>query len=69
MMFGKLMERASRAAEQRAAARIGQVAERLRDELPGGIGVEAGEGGVRLVGRGLRRRFATEPALRWMQFR
>lgn len=66
-MFERLMERARKAAERRAAGQVLELTERMRAEAPGGVRIEAGEGGVVLSGRGLRRRFAVEPALRWLR--
>lgn len=69
MMFERLMDRARTRAEQRARERVLKLAEEMRAELPRGIDAEAGSEGVRLIGRGLRRRFVLEPALRWMRLR
>jgi len=68
-MFERAMERARMAATGRAQARVLELTERMRAELPRGVAAEAAAGGVRLKGRNLRRRFALEPALRWMQFK
>ena len=65
-MLEGLEDRAQRAARRRIEARGAQLAERLRAALPGGIVVEAAAGEVRLRGRNLARRFALEPALRWL---
>jgi len=65
-MFERLSARIERAAAQRARARGAGLAARIADELPSGVTAEADESGVRLSGRGLRRRFALEPALRWL---
>jgi hypothetical protein len=69
LMFERAMERARLLASGRAEARVLELTERMRACLPRGIAAEAGAGGVRLKGRNLRRRFAIEPALRWMQFK
>ncbi len=66
MTFEALVARADRAARRRARLRSAALAERIADELPGGVTAEADADGVRLSGRGLRRRFALEPALRWL---
>ena len=68
-MFERMVERATRQAERRAKAHVIELTQRFRAELPGGITAEAAEGGVRLMGRNLRRRLALEPALRWMRLR
>ena len=65
-MFERAVGRISRAAERRRRDRINGLADRMRAAVPGGIEVEPTENGVRLSGRGLRRRFAFEPALRWL---
>jgi ABC-type transport system involved in cytochrome bd biosynthesis fused ATPase/permease subunit len=68
-MFERLMARAMRAAESRGSATSAQLAERLKQELPRGIDVIVEDRGVRLSGRGLARRFALDPALRWLTAR
>jgi hypothetical protein len=68
-MFERMVERAHRKAECRAETLVLELTERLRAELPGGIRAEAARGGVRLTGGSLKRRFALEPALRWMRFK
>ena len=65
-MLERLEARARRYAEAGARARSAQLAERMREALPPGITVEAGEDGVAIAGRGLARRWLIEPALRWM---
>lgn len=65
-MFGKLMAHAQRRAREKADARTREIAARMIEEAPAGVHVEAGPGGVRLSGRGLARRFALDPALRWL---
>ena len=65
-MFEALIARAGRAAEMRARTRSAALAARIAAELPGGLTAGADESGVRLSGRGLRRRFALEPGLRWL---
>lgn len=66
MMFATLMERAARLAERRARARIDEVGASLRAMLPGDVGVDTDADGVRLAARGLARRLALDPALRWL---
>jgi ABC-type transport system involved in cytochrome bd biosynthesis fused ATPase/permease subunit len=68
-MFERAMERARRAAEARAKARAAALAEQMREEAPRGIEVFVDNAGVRLSGRGLGRRFALDPALRWLAAR
>ena len=63
-MFERLLLRSNLRAEERAQARAKALAERLADEVPAGIAVRSEEGGVVLGGRGLRRRYALDPALR-----
>jgi hypothetical protein len=65
-MFERMIGRAGRIGKARARARTAQLSERLRAELPRGITAEETEAGVRLVGRGLARCLALEPALRWL---
>jgi hypothetical protein len=66
MMFEGLMMRAAALAEKAARRRRDELAEELRDEAPAGVRVEAEAEGVALSGRGIARRFALEPALRWL---
>lgn len=66
MMFERMMDRAARRAERRAKEAAMELAERVRAELPPGVEAEAIEGGVRLAARGLKRRYALDPALRWL---
>lgn len=65
-MFEWLEARARRRAQERAAARREELARRFSGALPPGVRAEAVEEGVRLSGRGLRRRFARDTALRWL---
>ncbi len=65
-MFERLTERAVRKAEQRTQARIERLATDIEAALPAGIRCAAAPDGMRLSGRGLRRRFALDPALRWL---
>jgi hypothetical protein len=41
----------------------------MRKELPQGIDVTVEDRGIRLLGRHLARRFALDPALRWLTAR
>jgi len=63
-MFEKMIGRVRDAAEAKARAHATRLAGRAADELPRGIAAQAEADGVRLTGRGLRRRMALEPALR-----
>jgi hypothetical protein len=65
-MFEALLARAERRARRRARALSAELAARIEGERLAGVTVEAEEAGVRLGGRGLGRRFALEPALRWL---
>jgi len=65
-MFEGLMARAERAARRRAQEASAELAARIESEAPSGVAVAADEDGVRLTGRGLGRRIALEPALRWL---
>lgn len=65
-MFERIMEQAGDAAASRAKARISGLAEQIRAGAPRDVEVSAQEDGVRLSGRALRRRFALDPALRWL---
>jgi hypothetical protein len=64
-MFETMMARAEAAALKRVRMRIEALTERLRSELPSGIGATSGPEGVSLFGRALRLRLALEPKLRW----
>jgi hypothetical protein len=61
-MFERIVERARRRAEQRAALRREEIEQRA-GAVPG-VQAEAVADGVLLSGRALRRRLALEPALR-----
>lgn len=65
-MFERLMLRGAALAQRAAEARRGEVAAALREEVPDGIEVSEAEGEVALSGRGLGRRFALDPRLRWL---
>lgn len=65
-MFEATIERAERHARTRAVLRSKELAQDLAAALPAGIESEAVEKGVRLSGRGARRRLALDPALRWL---
>lgn len=63
-LFERLALRAAAAAKRRAEARARELAETLIAERLDGVKIEADGMDVRLSGRGLRWRAATEPALR-----
>ena len=65
-MFQRIIERVGDGAARRAKARTSVLAEQIRANVPSDIEVSALDEGVRLSGRGLRRRFALDPALRWL---
>ena len=65
-MLERVIARVERAAAARARSAIRRLAERIRDESPSGIQATEEAGGIRLSGRALRRRFALDPALRWL---
>jgi hypothetical protein len=65
-MFERLTARAQGAARRRARALSHELAARIEGERLRGVTVAADEDGVRLSGRALGRRFALEPALRWL---
>jgi hypothetical protein len=65
-MFERLMLHGAALAQKAARARRAALAEALRDEAPEGVRVSEEEEKVALSGRGLERRFALEPELRWL---
>ncbi|HYJ52657.1 MAG TPA: hypothetical protein VEW04_05750 [Allosphingosinicella sp.] len=65
-MFERLAARLRCAAEAQAAARREALAAKLAAALPPGVYAEAARDGVRLSGKGLRRRFARDAMLRWL---
>jgi hypothetical protein len=65
-MFEALERRVRRRAAVRVERRAEALEARLRSARPGGIDVARDAGRILLAGRGLRRRFVTEPALRWL---
>jgi hypothetical protein len=64
-MFETLIARVGAQAERRAQARARALAAALDRALPGDVAVSAAPEGVRLEGRGLGRRLALDPALKW----
>jgi hypothetical protein len=65
-MFEGLGRRAAQSAEKLAAEKADRLAGRMQSGLPAGIRAERVAEGVRLSGRGLRRRLALEPGLQWL---
>ena len=65
-MFERMMERVTRTVGRRTQERIGKLAEEMQAAAPAGVRVAPTEEGVRLSGPALRRRFALDPALRWV---
>lgn len=63
-MFEKLSARALRRAQDKADAQATRIAARLADTVPARIEVETFEDGVRISGRGLRRRSVVDATLR-----
>lgn len=68
-MLERAIERARLRGAERALRRARQLAAAAADAAPEGVHVEEIEGGFCLSGRGLKRRFALEPALRWLMER
>lgn len=68
-MFERLMIHGAALALKAALARRDALAEALREAAPEGVKVSEAEDGVALSGRGLERRFALEPELRWLPLR
>jgi hypothetical protein len=65
-MLERLMIRSAELAAKAARRRRGELARALAEEAPAGVRVSEEEGLVALEGPGLKRRFAVEPALRWL---
>lgn len=65
-MFERLTARGAALAQETARRRRGELAEALREDAPAGLRVDEEDEAVVLSGRGLGRRFALEPALRWL---
>jgi hypothetical protein len=68
-MFERLMLHGAAMARRRANERRASLAEALREEAPEGVEVSEDEQGAALEGRGLERRFALDPGLRWLLLR
>ena len=65
-MFERLMLHGAALARKAARERRSALAAELRDEAPEGVRVSEDEAAVTLEGRGLGRRFALDPELRWL---
>ena len=65
-MFEKLMLHGAALAEKAARRRRSELAAELGEDAPAGIEVSEEEAGVVLSGRGLERRAALDPGLRWL---
>ena len=65
-MLERLMLHGAALARKAAGERRSAVAAQLRDEVPEGVRVGEEDEAVALEGRGLGRRFALEPELRWL---
>lgn len=65
-MFERMTAHAEQAAARKARRTARKLAEAIATDLPRDIRAKAVGEGVSLCGRGLRRRFALDPVLRWM---
>ena len=65
-MLERLIPRGAALARKAVRNRLAALAAELRDEAPEGVAVSEEEGAVALSGRGLKRRFALDPELRWL---
>lgn len=65
-MFERLMLHGAALAGKAARRRRSELAGELGEDLPEGVRVSEEEEAVVLSGRGLGRRFAFEPGLRWL---
>lgn len=65
-MFERLMLQGAALAQKAARRRRSELAEALAEEAPEGTAASETDEGVLIEGRGLRRRFAVEPGLRWL---
>ena len=63
-MSARWMQAAERAAAQRCAVIEARIARAIEDQAPDVL-VEAGEGGLRVRGRGIVKRWLAEPVLRF----
>jgi hypothetical protein len=65
-MLEQVEARLRRIAVRRREAFVRDLAVRMEAAAPPRVEVSAGGDGIRLSGRGLSRRFALEPGLRWL---
>ena len=65
-MLERAIERARLRGAERARRQARRLAEAAAEAAPPGVSASATEGGFCLSGRGLKRRLAIEPALRWL---
>ena len=65
-MLERLMLHGAALARRAAQERRASLAEALGEDSPEGVRATEDESGVALEERGLRRRFAPEPELRWL---
>jgi hypothetical protein len=65
-MLERLMVHGAALARRRIEARRARLVEALEADAPAGVRISAGDEGAVLSGRGLKRRFALDPALRWL---
>lgn len=65
-MFERLMLHGAALARRAAQGRRSALAAELSEAAPEGVKVSEDEESVALEGRGLKRRFAIEPELRWL---
>jgi hypothetical protein len=66
-MIAEGLEVRARALGERRARRVkSALADAMKAEAPAGVRIEEVAEGVALVGRGLIRRWAIDPALRWL---
>jgi len=65
-MFERLMIHGAALARKAADERRAALARAFQEEAPEGVEVSSDEAGVALEGRGLGRRLALEPGLRWL---
>lgn len=68
-MFERLMLHGAALAQKAARARRAALVAALDEAVPDDIRVSEGEDGVAISGRGLERRFAVDPELRWLPLR
>ena len=66
-MLERAIERARLRGAERARRHARRLAAAAAEAAPEGVLVEAAEDGFALAGRGLKRRYALEPALRWLR--